>query len=79
VRPSRREQWIAGKDSAGRQLGQLRLPTLVADDRLDLVANDRLLADSIPGAKLILYPGAGHAFLFQDLASFVLAVQRFLA
>ena len=40
---------------------------------------DRLLADSIPGAKLILYPDVGHAFLFQDLASFLLAVQRFLA
>jgi pimeloyl-ACP methyl ester carboxylesterase len=76
------QQWIAGKDPAGRRLGQLRLPTLVADgtlDQLDPVANDRLLADSVPGAKLILYPGAGHAFLFQDLASFLLAVQRFLA
>jgi pimeloyl-ACP methyl ester carboxylesterase len=76
------EQWIAGKDSAGRQLGHLRLPMLVADgtlDQLDPVANDRLLADSVPGAKLILYPGAGHAFLFQDLVSFVSAVRRFLS
>jgi pimeloyl-ACP methyl ester carboxylesterase len=75
-------QWIAGQDPARRQLGQLRLPTLVADgtlDQLDPVANDRMLADTIPGAKLILYPGAGHAFLFQDLASFLPAVQRFLA
>ena len=47
-------------------------------DQLDPVANDRLLADSVAGAKLILYPGAGHAFLFQDLAGFVSAVQRFL-
>jgi pimeloyl-ACP methyl ester carboxylesterase len=76
------QQWIAGKDPAGRQLGHLRLPTLVADgtlDQLDPVANDRLLADSVPRAKLILYPGAGHAFLFQDLASFLSAAQRFLA
>ena len=75
------QQWIAGKDPAGRQLGQLRLPTLVADgtlDQLDPVANDHLLADSVPGARLILYPGAGHAFLFQDLTSFLSAVQRFL-
>jgi pimeloyl-ACP methyl ester carboxylesterase len=76
------QQWIAGNDPAGRQLGQLRLPTLVADgteDQLDPVANDRLLADTIPAAKLILYPDAGHAFLFQDLASFLHAVQQFLA
>ena len=54
---------------------------LVADgtlDELDPSANDRSLADSVPGAKLILYPGAGHAFLFQDMASFLPAVQRFL-
>jgi pimeloyl-ACP methyl ester carboxylesterase len=76
------QQWIAGNDPAGRQLAQLRLPTLVADgteDQLDPVANDRLLADTIPAAKLILYPDAGHAFLFQDLASFLHAVQQFLA
>ena len=75
------QQWIAGNDPAGRQLGQLRLPTLVADgteDQLDPVANDRLLADTIPAAKLTLYPDAGHAFLFQDLASFLHAVQQFL-
>jgi hypothetical protein len=33
----------------------------------------------MPGAKLLLYPGAGHAFLFQDSASFVPAVLRFLS
>jgi pimeloyl-ACP methyl ester carboxylesterase len=76
------QQWIAGTDPAGRQLGQVRLPTLVADgtvDQLDPVANDRLLSATVPGAKLILYPDAGHAFLFQDLASFLSAVQGFLA
>jgi len=75
------QQWMAGKDPAGGQLGQLRLPTLVADgteDALNPVANDHQLADSVPGARLILYPGAGHAFLFQDTASFVPAVQAFL-
>jgi len=74
-------QWIAGQDRAGRQLGDIRIPVLVADgtqDALDPVANDRALADAVPGAKLILYPGAGHAFLFQDSASFLPAVLRFL-
>jgi pimeloyl-ACP methyl ester carboxylesterase len=76
------QQWIAGQDPAGRKLGQLRLPTLVADgtvDQLDPVANDRLLANTVPAAKLILYPDAGHAFLFQDLVSFLSAAQRFLS
>jgi pimeloyl-ACP methyl ester carboxylesterase len=73
--------WIAGQDPAGRQLTGVRLPTLVADgtlDQLNPVANDRTLAAEVPGAKLILYPGAGHAFLFQDMSTFLPAVQRFL-
>jgi pimeloyl-ACP methyl ester carboxylesterase len=75
------EQWIAGQDPAGRQLTAVRLPALVADgtvDQLNPVANDRTLAGEVPGAKLILYPGAGHAFLFQDMSAFLPAVQNFL-
>jgi pimeloyl-ACP methyl ester carboxylesterase len=75
------EQWTAGKDQAGLRFGAVRLPLLVADgtlDELDPSANDRSLAGSVPGAKLILYPRAGHAFLFQDMASFLPAVERFL-
>jgi len=75
------QQWLAGQDPAGRQLAEIRIPTLVADgtvDRLDPVANARQLAATVPGATLLLYPGAGHAFLFQDLASFLAAVERFL-
>jgi pimeloyl-ACP methyl ester carboxylesterase len=74
-------QWIAGDDPAGRRLGQVKIPTLVADgtmDALDPVANARQLASLVPGARLLLYPGAGHAFLFQDSASFLPAVARFL-
>ena len=75
------QQWLAGQDPPGRQIGKLRIPTLVADgtlDQLDPTANARLLAGSAPGARLILYPDAGHAFLFQDASSFIPAVERFL-
>jgi pimeloyl-ACP methyl ester carboxylesterase len=74
-------RWMAGQDQAGPQFATVRLPLLVADgtlDQLDPNANDRTLADSVPGAKLVLYPGAGHAFLFQDMSSFLPAVERFL-
>ena len=76
------QQWLAGQDPAGTQIGKLRIPTLVADgtlDQLDPTANDRLLAASVTGARLILYPDAGHAFLFQDASSFIPAVEKFLA
>jgi len=75
------EQWMAGNDQAGPRFDTVRLPLLVADgtlDALDPSANDRSLAHSVPGAKLILYPGAGHGFLFQDMSSFLPAVERFL-
>jgi len=75
------EQWMAGADPAGPRFDTVRLPLLVADgamDELDPSANDRSLAASVPGAKLILYPDAGHGFLFQDMSSFLPAVERFL-
>jgi pimeloyl-ACP methyl ester carboxylesterase len=73
--------WLGGTDPAGRATAHLRVRTLVADgtaDALDPVANDRQLAALIPGAQLVLYPGAGHAFLFQDQSAFVPRLEQFL-
>ena len=75
------QQWMAGHDQAGVRFGTVRRPLLVADgtlDQLDPSANDRSLAGRVAGATLLLYPGAGHAFLFQDMASFLPAAERFL-
>jgi len=74
-------QWFAGDDASGRHPGEIRAPTLVADgteDALDPVSNDRMLARLIHGARLVLYPDAGHAFLFQDAGSFVSELRSFL-
>jgi pimeloyl-ACP methyl ester carboxylesterase len=75
------ERWMAGRDAAGRLPGDIRVPTLVAGgtrDRFMATANERLLARSVPGAKLLLFDDAGHAFLFQDSARFIRAVETFL-
>ncbi len=75
-------RWLGGTDPAGPATARIGRPTLVADgavDQLDPVANDHLLAATIPRAQLVLYPDAGHAFLFQDAAVFVLRVETFLA
>jgi pimeloyl-ACP methyl ester carboxylesterase len=75
------QAWFAGSDPAGHRVDELKMPTLVADgteDALDPVSNDHLLAHLIPGAALALYPRAGHAFLFQDAATFVPRLERFL-
>jgi len=76
------DQWWAGQDPAGEQAGGITAPTLIADgtaDRLDPLANSRALARLIPGARLTLYPDAGHAFLFQDQAAFIPLIESFLA
>jgi pimeloyl-ACP methyl ester carboxylesterase len=75
------QQWLSGDDPSGPGVTALKVPTLVADgavDQLDPVANDQSLATSIPNAQLVVYPDAGHAFLFQDAVAFVPRVQRFL-
>jgi pimeloyl-ACP methyl ester carboxylesterase len=73
--------WSAGTDPAGQRTATISAPTLIADgtvDRLDPVANDYALARLIGGARLKLYPDAGHAFLFQDEAAFVPLIESFL-
>jgi pimeloyl-ACP methyl ester carboxylesterase len=37
-----------------------------------------MLARLIHGARLVLYPDAGHAFLFQDAGNFVSELRSFL-
>jgi pimeloyl-ACP methyl ester carboxylesterase len=63
-----------------RQLDRVSVPTLAAAGRNDPVVpavNLRRIADRIPQAELVLFPGA-HAFLFQERRSFARAVNEFL-
>ena len=57
------------------------MPTLIADgtdDRLDPIANDHALTRLIPQTRLVLYPDAGHGFLFRDGTRFASLVDSFL-
>jgi len=74
-------EWWHGTDAAGRKIARISVPTLITDgtdDQLDPVANAHILARLIPGARLVLYPDAGHGFLFQDRASFASLIESFL-
>jgi pimeloyl-ACP methyl ester carboxylesterase len=74
-------QWWTGRDPAGRRTAAISAPTLIADgsaDWVDPVANDRALARLIPAARLVLYPDAAHAFLFQDPTRFAAVIAAFL-
>jgi pimeloyl-ACP methyl ester carboxylesterase len=76
------KQWWNDADPAAKGTAQITAPTLVADgtdDRLDPTINSHALAKLIRGAKLVLYPDAGHAFLFQDEKTFIAVVESFLS
>jgi pimeloyl-ACP methyl ester carboxylesterase len=73
--------WWAGNDPAGHEIARISAPTLIADgtdDQKVPLANDHILARLIPGARLVLYADAGHAFLFQDWTRFAPLVESFL-
>jgi pimeloyl-ACP methyl ester carboxylesterase len=64
-----------------RQLARIRVPTLAAGGSRDPVVppvNLRRIAARIPGARLVVFPGA-HAFLFGNRARFTRLVDRFLS
>jgi pimeloyl-ACP methyl ester carboxylesterase len=63
-------------------LHRLSQPTLVMagdDDPVVPVANARLLARRIPGARLHVVRGGGHLFLLDQPEQAVPAIRRFLA
>ena len=60
---------IVGHDTYER-LPDFRVPTLVLHgdaDQLVPTANGKILAERIPGAQLVLYPGARHSFFGEYL------------
>jgi pimeloyl-ACP methyl ester carboxylesterase len=74
-------RWWDGTDAAGREIARISVPTLIADgtdDQLDPVANDHTLARLIPRSRLVLYPDAGHGFLFQEGTRFASLIESFL-
>ncbi len=73
-------QALLSHDVAGR-LGELRAPTLVLhgeEDRMIPLENGRLLDEHIQGAKLIVYPDAGHLFFIEKAADVNRDIRRFL-
>ena len=72
--------------SWGRQVPQdltrIRIPVLVANGETDIMvptSNSHDMARRIPGAKLVIYPDAGHGGIFQYHAQFVPTALAFLA
>jgi pimeloyl-ACP methyl ester carboxylesterase len=77
-----RKAWAEMDPEQGRvELGKVVHPVLVANGKNDVMlgsANSVLLFNTLPAAQLILYPDAGHGFLFQYPELFVRHLSIFL-
>ena len=75
-------QFIAcSKSDTYERLPEIKNPTLVAtgtDDPLIPPQNSRILAERIPGAKLIEYKGSSHGFISQARDAFIKDLLDFL-
>jgi pimeloyl-ACP methyl ester carboxylesterase len=73
--------WGIPDPSKLARLAGITQPTLVANGNSDIMVptvNSYLLAGHIPNAELIIYPDAGHGFLFQYPHEFAVEVNKFL-
>jgi pimeloyl-ACP methyl ester carboxylesterase len=74
-------QAAAGMTFAGVE-AEIRQPTLVLQGTEDNVVDPRnadVLAARIPGARVVLVPGTGHLFFWEDPDAFLAPVTDFLA
>jgi pimeloyl-ACP methyl ester carboxylesterase len=81
-RTTLRQMTAVMRYTTARRLPDLRLPTLVITgdaDRLVPPENSRVLADLIPGAKLVVLPGAGHCFRLERERETADALEAFFA
>lgn len=73
--------WGQGLGSAYARLAQITAPVLVANGAHDVMVhayNSYALSQRLPAARLVLYPDAGHGFLFQWPQAFGREVLAFL-
>ncbi|MEX1046266.1 MAG: alpha/beta hydrolase [Actinomycetota bacterium] len=57
------------EDDSFEELGKIRAPTLVVWGDQDAILPRRdqeTMASAIPGSRLLVYPGAGHAFYWEE-------------
>jgi pimeloyl-ACP methyl ester carboxylesterase len=86
ARPTAQASWVAqaaaGARYAGGALhGRIRARTLVLQGDADSVVDPRnaqVLVDRIPDSRVVMFPGRGHLFFWEDPDGFVAAVTSFL-
>jgi pimeloyl-ACP methyl ester carboxylesterase len=76
------DDWaIENTTNSYHRLGELKIPVFIAngdDDRLCPTPNSWVMLQKIEGARLAIYPRAGHGFLYQFAQLFAGHVNQFL-
>lgn len=73
--------WAQPTPGALNELKKIKSPVLIAQGEKDLlvpVINATNMSNSIPGARLIVYPDAGHGAIYQYHDTFVASAVNFL-
>jgi pimeloyl-ACP methyl ester carboxylesterase len=73
--------WAQPYANAAEELKTIKQPVLIVQGKEDVpvpVGNAEFMAENIPNAKLIVYPDAAHAALFQNPTEFVQSVITFI-
>ncbi|MDX3853638.1 alpha/beta hydrolase [Streptomyces sp. AK02-01A] len=73
--------WGIPDDGRLVRLAAIQQPVLAANGDRDVMVpteNTHLLGEHLPNAKVVIYPDAGHGFLFQYPAEFAAEVNTFL-
>jgi pimeloyl-ACP methyl ester carboxylesterase len=81
-RQAQAEIRFARTNTTYNALPRIRVPVLVTNGALDQLvppANARLIAARIPHARLVIFAGAAHMMMFQDLGRFARLVEQFAA
>lgn len=74
--------WSLGLEPVGKKINLIKTPTLIADGNEDVLIplqNNYILHSLIKNSKLVIYPDASHAFLFQYENQFVKVINNFLS
>jgi pimeloyl-ACP methyl ester carboxylesterase len=79
-RQARAERVFAHSIEVYDGLPHVQTPVLVTNGTLDRLvppANARLIATRLPHARLVLFAGAAHAMMFQDMRRFIRLMESF--
>ena len=74
-------KWFTGGDGSGRHISGIRAKTLIGDGSNDILIpsqNDYEMNHVIKHSKLVMYPDAGHGFLFQDANAWSQQILKFI-